>query len=163
MAGLTDMFSGGLGLLGSFLGANQARHAEDFYRSEGDPYRSQLRAMTADPNLYFKGPIAQELARQADIRYSSQFGNPAGSGTAQALSLQAMLNGYGSERDRLAKMGGLSDINSGMVPGENRKQSAYGDIFTSLQDLLGKFSGGGMPGGGGGGGGLTNLDFTGIA
>jgi hypothetical protein len=148
MAGLSDLVSGGLGIFGSLLGANQARHNEDFYRSEGDPYRSQLRAMTADPSVYFKGPIAQELARQADSRYSSQFGNPAGSGTAQALSLQAMLSGYDNERKLLGNLGGLSDINAGIVPGNNAVGKADQGVFGSLQDLLkiaGGFGGGGTP------------------
>lgn len=140
--GLAGLIGGGLlGLGGSLFNVNQQRHASDFARSEGDPYRSQLRAMTADPSLYFKGPIAQELARQADQRYSSTFGNPAGSGTAQALSLQAMLNGYGSERDRLARMGGLSDINQNMAPARNAQNSANMGVFGSLLDMLGMGSG----------------------
>lgn len=144
------MLGAGLGLGGSLFNVNQQRHASDFARSEGDPYRSSLRAMTADPSLYFKGPIAQELARQADARYSSAFGNPSGSGTAQALSLQAMLNGYGAERDRLARMGGLSDINAGMNPARTAQSRANMGVFGSLMDMLGAASS--LPMGGGGGG-----------
>ena len=145
--GLFDLASGGLGLFGSLFGANQARHTADEFHSEGDPYRSQLRAITDNPNLYFKGPIAQELARQADTRYSSQFGNPAGSGTAQALSLQAMLNGYGSERDRLFKEGGGDYMNQAYPDAVAGKNKAYGGVFGSLQNLLAALGtgGGGMP------------------
>src|SRR5262245_44734853 len=107
MAGLFDFAGGSLDLFGNLLGYNQQKHAADQFFSEGDPYRSQLRAYTNNPDLYFKGPIAQALARQADQRYSSVFGNPAGSGTAQALSLEAMLRGYGEERDRLGRLGGV--------------------------------------------------------
>jgi len=159
MAGLADILGGGLGLFGSFLEANQARHNEDFYRGEGDPYRSQLRAITADPNLYFHGPIAQSLANQADRRYSSVFGNPAGSGTAQALSLEAMLRGYGDERDRLGRLGGLSQINQGIVPGANAKGGAYQGIVGSLGSLLAMLAGGG---GGGMGGASTAADNAGM-
>jgi hypothetical protein len=166
MAGLTSLLGGGaalggpgffgllgggaLGLGGSLFNVNQQRHASDFARSEGDPYRSLLRQYTMDPSSYFKGPLAQELARQADTRYSSVFGNPAGSGTAQALTLQAMLNGYGSERDRLAKMGGLEDINANMAPSRNAQNRANMGVFGSLMDLLGM--GSTFLGGGGGGG-----------
>jgi hypothetical protein len=148
MPGLSDLLSGGLGIVGSLFGSNQARHNEDFYRSEGDPYRSQLRAITADPNAYFNGPIGQALADQANRKYSASFGNPAGSGTAQALSLQAMLSGYDNERKLLGNLGGLSDINAGIVPGNNAVGKADQGVFGSLQDLLkiaGGFGGGGTP------------------
>jgi len=159
MAGLSDLFSGGLGILGSFLNANQARHNEDFYRSEGDPYRSQLRAISADPSLYYNGPEAKSLANMVDQRYSSQFGNPAGSGTAQALASDALLRGLGAEKDRLFKMGGGDYLNAGMVPGANAKGKAYQGVFGSLQDMLKILSGGG---GGGGGGGVLDAGSSGM-
>ena len=159
MAGLGDMLSGGGGLFGSLFNANQARHTADEFRSEGDPYRSSLRAMTADPNLYFQGPIAKALANAADRRYSSIFGNPAGSGTAQALSLEAMLQGYGQERDRLFKMGGGDYWNQAYPNARFGQNKAYTGVFGSLQDLLGTFGGGG----GGGGLGAGAGDLMGLA
>lgn len=147
MPGLADFAGGLLGLGGSLFNVNQQRHAADEYHSEGDPYRSQLRAMTADPNIYFKGPIAQELARQADSRYSSAFGNPAGSGTAQALSLQAMLQGYGQERDRLFKMGGGDYMNQAYPGAKGGQMGANMGVFGALGSLLGLGGGGGSGGG----------------
>ena len=154
MPGLSDLLGGTLGLAGSIFGLNQARHTSDEFHSEGDPYRSQLRAMTADPSIYFKGPIAQELARQADTRYSSAFGNPAGSGTAQALSLQAMLGGYGNERDRLFKMGGGDYMNQAYPAARLGQNQAGMDIFKAGGGLLGML---GLGGGGGGG-----YQYTGV-
>jgi len=159
MAGLGGLLGSGLGLIGSFTNANQQRHFADELHSEGDPYRSSLRAMTADPSLYFKGPIAQELARQADSRYSSVFGNPAGSGTAQALSLQAMLNGYGQERDRLFRMGGGEAMNNAYPGARMGQNKAYGGIFGAGQDLLGSIFGGGL--GSLFGGGMTSSQIGG--
>jgi hypothetical protein len=132
-----------LDLFGSLFNRNQASQAENQFWKIGDPYRAQLENITNNPDAYFKGPIAQELARQADTRYSSQFGNPAGSGTAQALSLQAMLNGYGSERDRLAQEGGLNYLNAAYPAFRANKMNAGNDIFGSLQNMLGAFTGGG--------------------
>lgn len=103
---LGGMIGGGIGLGGDLFNYGQNRAAANQFFSEGDPYRSQLRAITNDPNLYFNGPIAQALANQSDRRYSALVGNPAGSGTAQAGALEAMLRGYGNERDRLFQMGG---------------------------------------------------------
>ena len=154
MPGLNDMFSSGLGLFGALFNANQARHTADEFRGFGDLYRSQLGAMTNDPDIYFKGPIAKALANASDRRYSSVFGNPAGSGTAQALSLEAMLQGYGQERDRLFKMGGGEYWNRAYPGARLGQNKAYSNVFGSLQDLLGGFGGGG---GGGGGGGADDL------
>lgn len=148
MAGLFDLASGGLGVLGSLFNRNQASQTENQFWGIGDPYRAQLQNITQNPDAYFKGPIAQELARQADTRYSSQFGNPAGSGTAQALSLQAMLNGYGAERDRLFREGGGDYLNQAYPAARAGKMGAGAGVFGSLQNLLA------AAGSGGGGGGL---------
>lgn len=156
------MLGAGLGLGGSLFNANQQRHAMDQYFSEGDPYRSQLRAIQNDPDLFFKGPIAQSLARQADARYSSIFGNPAGSGTAQALSLEAMLRGYGDERDRLGRLGGLANFNAAYPGARSGYANANMGILGSLGSILG-FGSGFLPsGGGGGGGGLSNMGIDSI-
>lgn len=173
MAGLTDLLGlGGLGLggnvgflgaalgpFGAMLNANQQRHAADQFFSEGDPYRSQLRAITANPDAYFQGPIAQALARQANAANSARFGAPSGSGTAQALSLEAMLRGYGDERDRLARMGGLANFNAAYPDAVMGKIGSYNNIVSSLVKgaggLLGLFGGGG---GGGGGGSATGYE-----
>jgi hypothetical protein len=61
-----------------------------------------------------------------------------------------MLNGYGSERDRLARMGGLSDINANLAPARSAQNAANMGVFGSLLDLLGGLTG--LPIGGGGGG-----------
>lgn len=163
MAGLTGLLGGlggaglgsnigflgaGLGPIGALFGANQQRKAADQFFSEGDPYRSQLRAISANPDLYFQGPIAQSLARQAGAANSAKFGAPSGSGTAQALTLQAMLNGYGSERDRLARMGGLADWNAAYPRAVQGKIGGYNNVTGSIMDLLGGLAGL-IPGGGG--------------
>lgn len=150
MAGLFDFASGGLGLLGNLFNRNQASQTENQFWGIGDPYRAQLQNITNNPDAYFKGPIAQALANASDRRYSSVVGNPAGSGTAQAGALEAMLRGYGAERDRLFGEGGGDYFNRAYPAARAGKMGANLGIFGSLQDLLALGSGG--FGGGGGGG-----------
>src|SRR5258706_6485477 len=101
-----DISGGGLNLGGSLSNRDQRGQTWDQYFKMGQPYRDQLSSITANPNLYFNSPAAQALANQSDRRYSATVGNPAGSGTAQAGALEAMLRGYGNERDRLFNYGG---------------------------------------------------------
>jgi len=137
MAGIGDILGGGGGFLGSLFNINQQRHAADEFHGEGDLYRSQLRAMTQDPNIYFQGPIAQALANASDRRYSASVGNPAGSGTAQAASLEAMLRGYGQERDRLFNMGGGQYMNAAYPGAKTGQMGANTGAVGSLGSLLG--------------------------
>ncbi len=139
--GLGDILGSFMNLGGAFVNANQARHNEDFYRSEGDPYRSQLRAMTANPDMYFKGPEAQSLARMLDQHYSSQFGNPSGSGTAMALASDALLRGFNQKQQLLGQLGGVSEINKGIVPGNEAVNKAYQGIFGAGGGFLGSLGG----------------------
>jgi hypothetical protein len=137
MPGLADFGGGILGLGGSLFNVNQQRHAADEFHGEGDLYRSQLRDITQNPNHYFQGPIAQALANASDRRYSSVVGNPAGSGTAQAGALEAMLRGYGSERDRLFHMGGGEAMNAAYPGARTGQMGANMGVFGSLGSLLG--------------------------
>src|SRR6266702_346994 len=101
-----NLLGAGTGLWGSLFNRNQQNQAYNDYYNIGAPYRDRLSAITANPDLYYNSPDAQALARQSDRRYSSVVGNPSGSGTAQAGALEAMLHGYGAERDRLFNYGG---------------------------------------------------------
>lgn len=149
---LSDILGSGLGVFGSFLGANQQRHAADEFHNEGDPQRSRLRAITNDPSLYYSSPEATSLADALDRRYSASFGNPSGSGTAQALAADALKRGYGAERDRLFQEGGGDYMNRAYPSARAGQNKAYGGIFDSLGALLQAF------GGGGGGGGALPID-----
>lgn len=148
MAGLADALGGGLGLLGSLFNVNQQRHAADQYFNEGDPQRSRLRAITNDPSLYYNSPEAKSLADILDRRYSSQFGNPSGSGTAQALAADALKRGYGAERDRLFQEGGGDYFNRAYPGARTAQNNANMGVFGSLGSLLSMITGGGGSGGG---------------
>lgn len=143
MAGLADVLGSGLGVFGSLFNVNQNRHMADEFRNEGDPERSRLRAITNDPSLYYNSPEAKSLADMLDRRYSSTFGNPSGSGTAQALAADALKRGYGAERDRLFQEGG-GDYWNRAYPGARGGQNlANMGVFNSLGTLLKAITSGG--------------------
>src|SRR5206468_2334508 len=80
-------------------------------------------------------------------RYSASVGNPAGSGTAQAGALEAMLRGYGNERDRLFNYGGGAYFNRAAPGARSGAMGANMGVFSSLGPLLALLN----QGGGGGG------------
>src|SRR5258706_771771 len=148
-----DISGGGLNLGGSLYNRNQRGQTSDQYFQMGQPYRDQLSSITANPNLYFNSPAAQALANQSDRRYSATVGNPAGSGTAQAGALEAMLRGYGNERDRLFNYGGGGYFNQAAPGARSEAMGANMGALRSLGPLmwhLGNQNWGSMFGGGGG-------------
>lgn len=161
MAGLTDWLGPLIGMGGSIFGANQQGNTSDQYSQVGAPFRDRLNAISADPNLYYSSPEASALANASDRRYSSVVGNPAGSGTARASALEAMLRGYGAERDRLFNYGGGAYFNRAAPGARGNQVGAQMGIWNALGPLARM-----LPNFGGGGsadiGGLTgNADYMG--
>lgn len=146
-----DLVLPGLGLAGQLWGQNQTQGTANQYFGMGQPYRDQLAAITADPNLYYNSPQAQALADASDRRYSV-YGNPAGSGTSQAGTLQAMLRGYNDERRLLGNLGGLGGFNAAAPGAQGNATNAGMGVFNALGPLASIFLGGG-----GGGMGLGNV------
>src|SRR5689334_21919882 len=149
---LGSLLSGSTGMLGNLFNRNQQSQAYNDYYNIGAPYRTQLQTITNDPSQYFNSPEAQALANASDRRYSASVGNPAGSGTAQAGAMDALLRGYGAERDRLFNYGGGAYYNRAAPGARAGTQQAGQGAFGSLQDLLAVLGKGGMFSGGGGGG-----------
>lgn len=148
----TDILGGGLNLGGALFNRNQRGQTSDQYFQMGQPYRDQLSSITANPSLYFNSPTAQALANQSDRRYSSVVGNPAGSGTAQAGALEAMLRGYGNERDRLFNYGGGGYFNQAAPGARNNAMGSNMGAIGSLGPLMALLGQSGLFGKGGGGG-----------
>ena len=144
---LGDIFGGALGLGGSLFGRNQTLGTAKQYEGMGAPYRQRLSDISNDPNAYYNSPEATALANASDRRYSSIVGNPAGSGTARASALEAMLRGYGAERDRLFNYGGGAYYNRAAPGARGNATNAGMGIFNSLGPLMSIF---GQRGGGGG-------------
>jgi hypothetical protein len=149
-----NLLSAGTGLLGQLWGRNQTQGTASQYAGMGAPYRERLSAISADPNLYYKSPEATALANASDRRYSSIVGNPAGSGTAQQAALEAMLRGYGTERDRLFNYGGGAYFNQAAPGAQGNATNAGMGIFSSLGPLMQLMTRGG---GGSGGGDISGL------
>jgi len=151
----SDIIGGGLGLGGTLFNRNQQNQAYNDYYNIGAPYRDRLMAITNNPSLYYNSPEAKALANASDRRYSSVVGNPAGSGTAQAGALEAMLRGYGNERDRLFNYGGGAYYNRAAPGARSGAMGANVGVFGGLGALLGLLG----HGGGGGGADISSL-FT---
>lgn len=145
---LGDVLGTGLGLAGSVFGANRTGATASDYYGMGKPYRDRLTAITNDPNAYYNSPDAQALANQSDRRYSALVGNPAGSGTARASALEAMLRGYGAERDRLFNYGGGAYYNRAAPGAQGNATNAGMGIFNAAGPLMRLFGGGGGSSGG---------------
>lgn len=144
---LGDVLGSATGVLGSLFGANRTGSTANQYEQMGAPYRDRLSAISADPNLYYNSPDAQALANASDRRYSAIVGNPAGSGTARASALEAMLRGYGQERDRLFNYGGGAYYNRAAPGARGNATNAGMGIFNSLGPLMRLFGRGGSGGG----------------
>lgn len=140
---LGDILGGATGLAGSIFGANRTGNTANQYYGMGAPYRDRLSAISADPNLYYNSPDAQALANQSDRRYSAIVGNPSGSGTARASALEAMLRGYGAERDRLFNYGGGAYYNRAAPGARGNATNAGMGVFNALGPLMRLFGGGG--------------------
>jgi hypothetical protein len=158
---LSDLFGGALGLGGALFNSNQQGQTANQYLGMGQPYRDRLTAITNDPNLYYNSADAQALANQSDRRYSASVGNPAGSGTAQAGALEAMLRGYGNERDRLFNYGGGAYFNQAAPQQQQNALGANMGIFKALGPLLAILGQGGGLTSSGGSGANTGFDMSG--
>lgn len=160
---LGDILGGATGFAGSIFGANRTGNTAGQYEGMGAPYRDRLSAITNDPNLYYSSPEATALANASDRRNSATFGNPSGSGTAQALAMDALLRGYGSERDRLFNYGGGAYYNRAAPGARGNATNAGMGVFNALGPLMSILGG---SGGGGGGmddiGGIFGQDTGGI-
>lgn len=153
---LGDWLGAGTGVLGQLWGQNRAQGTAGRYEGMGAPYRDRLTAISNDPSLYYNSPEAAALANASDRRYSAIGGNPAGSGTGRASALEAMLRGYGQERDRLFNYGGGAYYNrAGPGARGNANNSGMG-VFNSLGPLMRLFGGSG-----GGNGDLTSTMYPG--
>jgi hypothetical protein len=153
---LGDILGPALGVGGGLFGLNRTRQTANQYEQMGAPYRDRLSAITADPSAYFNSPEARALANASDRRYSASVGNPAGSGTAQAGAMDALLRGYGQERDRLFNYGGGSYFNRAAPGARGNATNAGMGMFNALGPLARLF-------GGGGGGGNQGFDMFGGA
>lgn len=131
------------GVGGQIFGRNQWGNTASNYSNIGAPYRDRLSAISADPNLYYNSPEASALANASDRRYSAISGNPAGSGTARASALEAMLRGYGAERDRLFNYGGGAYYNRAAPGAQGNVNNAGMGIFNSLGPIMQLLSRGG--------------------
>ena|SRR5437899_2840285 len=161
-----NLLGGGIGLWGSLFNRNQQNQTSNDYFNMGAPYRNRLSDISSNPSLYYNSPEAKALANASDRRYSASVGNPAGSGTAQAGALEAMLRGYGSERDRLFNYGGGGYFNRAAPGARTGAMGANLGAFGGLMGLLASLQGGGGGGGlgdlfgGGGGGGYQDWGMT---
>lgn len=140
---LGDILGPALGVGGSIFGLNRTSGTANQYEQMGAPYRDRLTAITNDPNAYFNSPEAQALANASDRRYSASVGNPAGSGTARAGAMDALLRGYGQERDRLFNYGGGSYFNRAAPGARGNATNAGMGVFSALGPLARLFAGGG--------------------
>jgi hypothetical protein len=139
---LGDILGPALGAGGGLFGLNRTRQTANQYEQMGAPYRDRLSSITADPSAYFNSPEARALANASDRRYSASVGNPAGSGTAQAGAMDALLRGYGQERDRLFNYGGGSYFNRAAPGARGNATNAGMGVFSALGPLARLFAGG---------------------
>ena len=85
----------------------------------GAPYRDRLGALYSDPTAFLNSPevkIPVQMGTDALARSLSTQGNPAGSGSAlqqlQSYASDQLFGKLGSEKDRLAGFGGLTQYAS---------------------------------------------------
>lgn len=101
-------------LLGAYASNQQASKLSELaqkYQDFGAPYRAQLANISANPDNFYNSLGAQK-ATDAVLNKLSIGGNPAGSPNKQALTIDALYDQYGRERDRLAGFGGLTNYNA---------------------------------------------------
>ena len=129
-----------LSAYGSSQQADDYKELADKYMAMGAPYRDELARISADPNAFYTSPTATKATEAVLQRLSSQYGNPAGNPYAQSLTIDALYDKYGSERDRLAGYGGLTQYNAA-APGAagtaiNAEGSVYGDIGYGIGNVM---------------------------
>ena len=129
-----------LSAYGSYQQAGDYKDLANKYMAMGAPYRDELSRISADPNAFYTSPTATKATEAVLQRLSSQYGNPAGNPYAQSLTIDALYDKYGSERDRLAGYGGLTQYNAA-APGAagtaiNAEGSVYGDIGYGIGNVM---------------------------
>lgn len=126
-----QLLSTGLGIYGANSQSNQINALSQQYAGYGAPYRSQLAAISADPNQFFNGPVAQQ-GLDAVLRKLSVGGNPAGSPYAQSLALQSLYGQYSNERSLLGNLGGLSNFNAAAPGLATQAIQSNGNVLNAL-------------------------------
>lgn len=129
-----------LSAYGSYQQAGDYKDLAEKYMAMGAPYRNELARISADPNAFYTSPTATKATESVLQRLSATHGNPAGSPYAQALTVDALYDQYGSERDRLAGYGGLTAYNSAAPSAAgtaiNAAGSVYGDIGYGIGNVM---------------------------
>ena len=122
----------GPSLISAFGSGKQADAFGDLanqYIALGAPYRDELSRISADPNAFFTSPTATNATESVLQRLSATHGNPAGSPFAQALTVDALYDQFGAERDRLARFGGLTTFNQAAPQSSQNAINARGTVF----------------------------------
>lgn len=130
------------GLLGAIGAGAQAEDFEDLshqYQQMGEPYRSRLSQLYANPEAFLNSPeVRQPIQQGTDMlaRSLSVKGNPAGSGNAlqelQNYASTQLFNRLGQEKDRLGGFGGLTAYNQAAPQAASNALSAQGNIYSNL-------------------------------
>lgn len=122
-------------LLSAYGSDQQADAYKDLaskYMAMGAPYRDELSRISADPNAFYTSPTATKATESVLQRLSSKYGNPAGNPYAQALTVDALYDQYGAERDRLAGYGGLTQYASAAPGAASQAIGAQGTVYGDL-------------------------------
>lgn len=121
-----------LGIYASNRQTDALQGLADRYFNMGAPYRDELARISTDPNAFYSGPQATKATESVLQRLSKTTGNPAGSPYAQALTVDALFNEYGAERDRLAGFGGLTAYNSAAPGAATSAVNSRADIYNAI-------------------------------
>ena len=129
-----------LSAIGSKQQADASKALSDKLFAMGEPYRNKLLEITNDPSKFYDSPAATKATESVLQRLSATHGNPAGSPYAQQLTIDALFDNIGEERDRLAGHGGLINYNAA-APGAatnaiDAKGSIYSDIGYGVGNVL---------------------------
>ena len=129
-----------LSAIGSYSQAGDYKDLANKYMAMGAPYREELSRISADPNAFYTSPTATKATESVLQRLSATHGNPAGSPFAQSLTIDALYDEYGKERDRLAGFGGLTAYNQAApgasAAGIGAQGAVLGDIGFGLGNVL---------------------------
>ena len=129
-----------LSAIGSYSQAGDYKDLAEKYMAMGAPYRDEVSRISADPNAFYSGPQATKATESVLQRLSATHGNPAGSPFAQSLTIDALYDQYGRERDRLAGFGGLTQYNAAApgasAAGIGAQGAVLGDIGYGIGNVL---------------------------
>jgi hypothetical protein len=150
--GLGDLIGSGLDIWAKNNQFDKLDDLQHKYFAEGEPYRSKLKDLYADPSGFLSSPevtVPVDQGTNAVARaLSAKSGNPTGSGTAlqelQNYSSNALFGRLGEEKNRLGVLGGL-DVFNRAAPGAatdaiaaqqgmfNTGSSALSNLFNPVQ------------------------------